>query len=97
MDEIHEALSHMGYAFDPLNGVSSSGDRNDPRDGMRPGNRAMSNRLSIAEKLADSGLAAEWENLVQCVVSRNVPREPDEQGPKPVRFDRRARDRFRRD
>lgn len=81
----------MGYMFQPFNVIAPSDDRNDPYAGIARGYRVIRNRLYIADALEKAGLVKEWEELVQYVVSRDVPRDTNQRGcPTPVRFDLKA-------
>ena len=85
IQEMHEAFVRMGYMFQPLK-HSSSDDRNDPYAGIARGYRVIRNRLYIADAFEKAGLVKEWEELVQYVVSRDVPRDTNQRGcPTPVR------------
>src|ERR1700739_4853067 len=45
IDEIHESIVRMGYAFMPLVPVKAGDDRNDYQAGIRRGNRVLGNRI----------------------------------------------------
>ena len=92
IDEIHESIVRMGYAFMPLVPVKTGDDRNDYQAGIRRGNRVLGNRILIADAIQKSELKKDWDELVQYAHSGRGPRDRWEQGsPTMGGFDTKAR------
>lgn len=93
IDEIHESIVRMGYAFMPLVPVKAGDDRNDYQAGIRRGNRVLGNRILIADAIQKSELKKDWDELVQYAHSGRGPRDRWEQGtPTMGGFDAKARE-----
>src|SRR6266436_2538579 len=92
IDEIHESIEQMGYAFVPIVAHRVGDERCDYQAGIRRGNRVLRNRILIAETIQKSGLIQDWDELVQYAHSGRGPHDRWEQGsPTMGGFDVRAR------
>jgi hypothetical protein len=92
IDEIHESIEQMGYAFVPIVAHQVGDERCDYQAGIRRGNRILRNRILIAETIQKSKLTQLWDELVQYAHSGRGPRDRWEQGsPTMGGFDVKAR------
>src|SRR6266478_2827197 len=80
VDEIHESIEQMWYAFVPLVAHKGGDERCDYQAGIRRGNRVLRNRILIAEAIQKSGLIQDWDELVRYAHSGRGPRDRWEQG-----------------
>jgi hypothetical protein len=92
IDEIHESIEQMGYAFVPIVAHEVGDERCDYQAGIRCGNRVLRNRILIADVIQKSGLIQDWDELVQYAHSGRGPRDRWKQGsPSMGGFDVKAR------
>jgi hypothetical protein len=92
IDEVHEALEQMGYAFVPIYVRKADDERGDYQAGIRRGNRVLHSQILIAESLEKSGLIKDWNELVQYTHAGRGPRDRWHQGsPTMGGFDAKAR------
>src|SRR6266481_3047026 len=80
IDEIHESIEQMGYAFVPIVAHEVGDERCDYQAGIRRGNRVLRNRILIAEAIQKSGLIQDWDELVRYAHSGRGPRDRWEEG-----------------
>lgn len=93
IEEIHESIEQMGYAFMPLVAVKPGDERNDYQAGIRRGNRVLRNRILIAEPIKQSGLIEDWDDLVAYAHDGRGPRDRWQHGcPTMGGFDTKARE-----
>jgi len=79
-NELHEAISRIGYAFIPINAVTPGRDENDYEAGIHRGYRVIRNRLFIADTLKREGVLEKYEALVKYAISARSPREREQRG-----------------
>ncbi len=92
IDEVHEALEQMGYAFVPILAHKAGDERCDYQAGIRRGNRVLHSQILISEALEKAGLIKDWNELVQYAHAGRGPRDRWEQGsPTMGGFDAKAR------
>jgi len=92
IDEIHESIEQMWYAFVPVVAHKVGDERCDYQAGIRRGNRVLRNRILIAEAIQKSGLIQDWDELVQYAHSGRGPHDRWEHGsPTMGGFETRAR------
>jgi hypothetical protein len=92
IDEIHESIEQMGWAFVPLVPVKPGDERNDYQAGIRRGNRVLGNRIFIADAIQKAGLKKDWDELVLYTHSVRGPIDRWQQGaPTMGGFDTKAR------
>ncbi len=80
IDEIHESIDQMGWAFVPVVAYKAGDERCDYKAGIRRGNRVLGNRILIAEAIQKSGLKKDWDELAQYTYAGHGPRDYWQQG-----------------
>src|SRR6267142_4449751 len=91
-NEIHESLKAMASAFHrSYPGIIDVDARADYHEGIQKGDRALRNRILIADVLKNAGMLEKFKSIVEYAVSADTPRDPTQQGcPTAVGFDMRA-------
>jgi hypothetical protein len=93
IDEIHESIEQMGWAFVDAVAHKADDERCDYQAGIRRGNRVLGTRILIADAIKKSGLKQDWDQLVQYAHSGRGPRDRWQQGaPTMGGFDKKARE-----
>jgi len=65
IDEIHESIQRMGWAFVDIVAHAAGDDRNDYQAGIRRASRALENRILIGDAIQKAGLKKDWDELVE--------------------------------
>jgi hypothetical protein len=92
IDRLDESLTAMSYAFVTTKALSSD-ETNNPLAGIGKGNRALHDRIFIADAVKKYGIVGKWKELVQYTSAASDPRSPSQRGgPTAVGFDAKARE-----
>jgi hypothetical protein len=78
--ELHESFQQIGYAFLPLNVITTGIETNDYEAGIRRGYHVLRNRILIADVLKNAGMMEKFQKIVEYAVSADTPRDPSQRG-----------------